>query len=107
MTGRSRTRSLAAIIGMIGVVGLVMVMLLKYLCLYHVPLELKNAALLFMPTAGRWMQVCLACYSPYIRPEGGTGSAFVENVGQAEGCFHAQLDTEFLRQSLGQSRFGS
>lgn len=71
-------------VGAIGVVGLVMVLLLKYLSLYHVPLELKNAALIFMPTAGRWIQLCLSCYSPYVRAEGGTGSAFVENVGQAE-----------------------
>ncbi|WP_020677280.1 adenosylcobinamide-GDP ribazoletransferase [Geopsychrobacter electrodiphilus] len=71
-------------VGAIGVVGLVMVLLLKYLSLYHVPLEYKNAALIFMPAAGRWMQVCLCCYAPYVRSEGGTGSAFVENVGQPE-----------------------
>ncbi len=71
-------------VGAIGVVGLVMVLLLKYLSLYHIPLEYKNAALIFMPVAGRWMQLCLSCYSPYIRPEGGIGIAFVENVGQAE-----------------------
>ncbi len=71
-------------VGAIGVVGLVMVLLLKYLSLFHVPLEFKNAALIFMPTAGRWMQLCLSCYAPYVRAEGGTGSAFVENVGQPE-----------------------
>ncbi len=71
-------------VGAMGVVGLVMVLLLKYLCLYHVPLAQKNAALLLMPTAGRWVQVFLACYSTYIRPEGGTGSIFVDNVGRAE-----------------------
>ncbi len=71
-------------VGAIGVVGLIMVLLLKYLSLYHVPLELKNAALIFMPAAGRWIQLCLSCYAPYVRAEGGTGSAFVENVGQPE-----------------------
>ncbi|PLX87205.1 MAG: adenosylcobinamide-GDP ribazoletransferase [Desulfuromonas sp.] len=71
-------------VGAMGVVGLVMVLLLKYLSLYHVPLELKNAALIFMPTAGRWVQVCLACYCPYVRSEGGTGGAFVDNVDQPE-----------------------
>ncbi len=71
-------------VGAVGAVGLIMVLLLKYLSLYHVPLELKNAALIFMPTAGRWMQLCLSCYSPYVRKEGGTGSAFVDNVGQPE-----------------------
>ncbi|PLX92879.1 MAG: adenosylcobinamide-GDP ribazoletransferase [Desulfuromonas sp.] len=71
-------------VGAMGVVGLVMVLLLKYLCLFHVPLEMKSAALIFMPTAGRWMQVCLACYCPYVRSEGGTGGAFVDNVDQPE-----------------------
>ncbi len=71
-------------VGAVGAVGLIMLLLLKYLSLYHVPLEFKNAALIFMPTAGRWIQLCLACYSPYVRAEGGTGSDFVENVGQPE-----------------------
>lgn len=71
-------------VGAIGVVGLIMVLLLKYLSLYHVPLELKNAALIFMPTAGRWIQLCLSCYSPYVRADDGTDSAFVEDVGQTE-----------------------
>jgi adenosylcobinamide-GDP ribazoletransferase len=71
-------------VGAMGVVGLVMVLLLKYLCLFHVPLELKSAALIFMPAAGRWVQVCLACYCPYVRAEGGTGGAFVDHVGERE-----------------------
>jgi len=71
-------------VGAIGVVGLVMVLLLKYLSLFQVPLEYKNAALILMPTAGRWMQVCLCRYAPYVRTGGGTGQAFVENVGSEE-----------------------
>ncbi len=71
-------------VGAMGVVGLVMVLLLKYLSLYNVPLELKAAALIFMPAAGRWVQVVLACYCRYIRPEGGTGSVFVDHVGERE-----------------------
>ncbi len=86
--GRDRESALEIMkdsrVGAVGAVGLIMVLLLKYLSLYHVPLELKNAALIFMPTAGRWMQLCLSCYSPYVRKEGGTGSAFVDNVGQPE-----------------------
>lgn len=86
--GRDRESMLAIMkdsrVGAIGVVGLVMVLLLKYLSLYHVPLEYKNAALIFMPAAGRWIQLSLACYAPYVRSEGGTGGAFVENVGQPE-----------------------
>jgi len=71
-------------VGAMGVVALVMVLLLKYLSLLHIPIELKSAALIFMPTAGRWVQVCLASYCPYARSEGGTGSAFVEYVEQPE-----------------------
>lgn len=71
-------------VGAIGAVGLVMVLLLKYLSLSHIALEHKSAALMFMPAAGRWIQVILAAYCPYVRPEGGTGGAFVDNVGERE-----------------------
>jgi len=71
-------------VGAIGVVGLVMVLLLKYLSLYHVPLEHKYAALMFMPAAGRWIQVALAGVCRYVRDEGGTGGVFVDNVGERE-----------------------
>ena len=71
-------------VGAIGVVGLVMVLLLKYLSLYNVPLEHKSAALIFMPCAGRWIQVVLAAFCRYIRPEGGTGGAFVDHTGERE-----------------------
>jgi adenosylcobinamide-GDP ribazoletransferase len=71
-------------VGVIGVVGLVMVILLKYLTLHNVPVQLKSAALIFMPAAGRWVQVVLATYCSYIRPGGGTGGAFVDNVGERE-----------------------
>jgi adenosylcobinamide-GDP ribazoletransferase len=71
-------------VGAMGVVGLVMVLLLKYLSLYNVPLAEKSAALIFMPAAGRWIQVTLAFFCPYVRAEGGTGGAFVDHVGERE-----------------------
>ncbi len=71
-------------VGAIGVVGLVMVLLLKYLSLYNVPPEYKSAALIFMPCAGRWIQVVLAAFCRYVRPEGGTGGAFVDYTGERE-----------------------
>ena len=86
--GRDRASSLRIMkdsrVGALGVVGLVMVLLLKYLSLYHLPLAQKAAGLIFMPAAGRWCQVFLATCSSYVRNEGGTGSVFVEHVGQAE-----------------------
>lgn len=85
---RDRQRSLQIMkdsrVGAMGVVALVMVLLLKYLCLYHVPLAQKSAALILMPTAGRWCQVFLANCSSYIRSEGGTGSVFVDHVSGKE-----------------------
>lgn len=71
-------------VGAMGVVGLVMVLLLKYLCLFNIPLEQKSAALVFMPAAGRWIQVVLASFCRYVRAEGGTGGAFVEHAGERE-----------------------
>jgi len=71
-------------VGAVGVIGLVMVLFLKYLALHSVPVQLKSAALIFMPAAGRWTQVMLATCCSYIRPGGGTGGAFVDNVGGRE-----------------------
>lgn len=86
--GRDRESSLRIMkdsrVGAMGAVGLVMLLLLKYLSLFHVPLEHKSAALLIMPTAGRWCQVFLSRCSTYIRSEGGTGSVFVDQVGDGE-----------------------
>lgn len=86
--GRDRESSLRIMkdsrVGAMGAVGLVMLLLLKYLCLFHVPLEQKSAALILMLTAGRWCQVFLARCSTYIRSEGGTGAVFVDHVGGAE-----------------------
>ncbi|HKI50965.1 MAG TPA: adenosylcobinamide-GDP ribazoletransferase [Geothermobacteraceae bacterium] len=71
-------------VGAIGVVALVMLLLLKYLSLVSVPLAEKSAALMFMPCAGRWVQVVLAAFCRYVRNEGGTGRSFVEQVGERE-----------------------
>ncbi len=70
-------------VGAVAVVGLVMLLLLKYLSLYHVPPEQKKAALLLMPCAGRWIQVVLATFCRYLRSEG-TAAAFVEQAGERE-----------------------
>jgi len=71
-------------VGAMAVVGVVMLLLLKYLSLYNVPLEHKKAALLLMPCAGRWIQVVLAAFCRYLRPEGGTAAVFVDRVGERE-----------------------
>jgi len=71
-------------VGAMGVVGLVMVLLLKYLALLNLPPGMKSSGLLFFPAAGRWMQVVLAAFCRYARSEGGTGAAFIEKVGERE-----------------------
>jgi len=86
--GRDREGSLRIMkdsrVGAMGAVSLAMLLLLKYVSLHNVPQEFKPAALLLMPAAGRWIQVVLACCAPYVRPEGGTGAAFVDHVGARE-----------------------
>jgi adenosylcobinamide-GDP ribazoletransferase len=71
-------------IGSMGATGLILVLLLKYVALGQIVPEARNAALLLMPAAGRWLPVPLALFCPYARPEGGTGGAFVRFVGGRE-----------------------
>lgn len=70
-------------VGAMGAIALVMALLLKYLALHAVPADIKGAALVFVPAAGRWTPVFLAALSPYVRPGGGTG-AFSDHVGVRE-----------------------
>lgn len=71
-------------VGAMGVVGLVMLLLLKYLCLFNLPLEFKSAGLIFMPAAGRWVQVVLAVSCRYLRGSEGTGAVFLEHASERE-----------------------
>jgi adenosylcobinamide-GDP ribazoletransferase len=71
-------------VGAMGVVGLVMLLLLKYLCLFNLPLEFKSAGLIFMPAAGRWVQVVLAVSCRYLRGPEGTGAVFLEHASERE-----------------------
>jgi adenosylcobinamide-GDP ribazoletransferase len=71
-------------VGAMGAAGLILLLLLKYVSLHAVLPANKAAALIFFPVAGRWMQVMLAILCQYLRPEGGTGKAFVDHVGESE-----------------------
>jgi adenosylcobinamide-GDP ribazoletransferase len=86
--GRGRERMLRITkdrrVGAVGVVVLIMVLLLKYLSLVNVPLAGKGAALLFMPCAGRWVQVILSAFCPYARTGEGTGSWIVDQATERE-----------------------
>lgn len=70
--------------GAIGMVGLVMLMLLKYLCLFHLPLAIKSAGLIFMPAAGRWVQVVLAVSCRHLRGRNHGDTDYLEFAGERE-----------------------
>lgn len=86
--GRTRQRALEIMkdsrVGALGAVALILALLLKYVSLTSLPAECRAAALVFMPAAGRWIQVMLAGCCRYVRAEGGTGGAFVDHLGLRE-----------------------
>ncbi len=88
VSGKDREGALRAIhdrrIGALGVVSLVMVLFLKYLCLLNLPLSAKSAGLIFMPTAGLWVQVVLAASCRHLRSKDGGGAVFLEHAGERE-----------------------
>lgn len=57
-------------VGALGVVGVFLLLLLKWEALNVIDEETKSAALLVMPVIGRWGQVLLTHISPYARDEG-------------------------------------
>jgi adenosylcobinamide-GDP ribazoletransferase len=66
--------------GAVGVVGLVLGLLLKYVALLHIPPEVRREALLFFPVAARFSQVQLAAGSQRARNDG-LGALFVSGAG--------------------------
>ena len=70
--------------GAMGVVGLVMLLLLKYLCLFNLPMSVKSAGLIFMPAVGRWVQVVLAVSCRHPRGRGSSGAVYLEYAGERE-----------------------
>lgn len=82
--GRNREESLAIMkegrIGALGSVGLIFLILLKYISLSSIPTGLKNQALIAMSITGRWSMVPMAFFSNYARKENGTGRPFVNFV---------------------------
>ncbi len=71
-------------VGVMGVVGLMILLLLKYLCLYNLPLEVKSAGLIFMPVAGVWVQVVLAVSCRNLRGSESAGALSLEHAGERE-----------------------
>ena len=70
-----------------GVVALVSLLLLKFVLLVEMPLLLKDAALLFTPTIGRWSMVIAAFLGKPARTKNSMGKLFMDYVGWREVIF--------------------
>jgi len=67
-------------VGAMGVVGVFLVLMLKYVALTSVPSAIKYQSLLLMPMIGRWSQVIVAYFSDYAGLEEGLGLPFTAYV---------------------------
>ncbi len=63
--------------GAFGVVGIVLLLLVKYISLSNIPAQYMTAALVFMPVVSRWAMVYAIFAFRYARPEG-FGKAYKE-----------------------------
>lgn len=79
-----RERTLAIMkdshVGAMGLIGLVLLMLLKFETLENVAWTARAGALIVMPMAARWAQVLMAFGAGYARKEGSLAQPFVENL---------------------------
>lgn len=74
-------------IGAKGVVALVSLLLLKFVLLVEMPLFLKDAALFFTPTIGRWSMVIAAFLGKPARLKNSMGKLFMDYVSWREVIF--------------------
>jgi len=83
MGGKDRESRLAIMkdskIGTAGVLGIIFVLMIKYVCLNNLFDDYKAAALLTAPAFGRWSQMLMMFHADYGREEG-LGKAFVGHV---------------------------
>lgn len=70
-----------------GVVALVSLLLLKFVLLVEMPLFLKDAALFFTPTIGRWSMVIAAFLGKPARLKNSMGKLFMDYVSWREVIF--------------------
>ncbi len=71
-------------VGTFGVVGLILILGIKFLALNSIPEEIIGKSLLAALILGRGSMVQLLYRAPYARPEGGLGKAFKENMKKRE-----------------------
>jgi adenosylcobinamide-GDP ribazoletransferase len=65
--------------GAFGVVGVVLLLLVKYASLNNIPSHLMTGVLIFMPVVSRWAMVYVIFAYPYARPEG-LGTVYKKNT---------------------------
>ncbi len=66
--------------GAFGVVGIVIILLMQYVCLTNIPSDKMTPVLLFMPVVSRWAIVFSIFAYPYSRPSG-LGKGYKEATG--------------------------
>jgi len=71
-------------VGTFGVVGLILVLGIKFLAINSLPEEIIGKSLVAALAISRWSMVQLIYRAPYARPEGGLGRVFKENVKRRE-----------------------
>lgn len=71
-------------IGSFGVVGLIILLLTKYLALNELSESLRNRVLLLMPSLSRWTMAEMAYFSKYARKSEGLGQPFVDLIRKRE-----------------------
>ena len=103
--GKDRERTLAIMrdsrIGSFGVVGLVIILILKAAALIEIPAGIKREALMVMPVLGRWSTVQLATWINYAGKGYGTGLAFTQYVGRKEGLFSTIITAAIVAVIFG------
>ncbi|MEE8354013.1 MAG: adenosylcobinamide-GDP ribazoletransferase [Dehalococcoidales bacterium] len=68
-------------VGAFGIIGVVLLLVTKYVTLNSIPRSLMTATLLVMPVAGRWAMAYAVVAFPYARPSG-MGEAFKRHSGR-------------------------
>ncbi len=67
-------------VGSFGIVGVIILLLIKYSALLTLPVGLRMEALLMVPSLSRWSMVYAISVFPYARKDGGLGQAFKQQA---------------------------
>ncbi len=67
-------------VGSFGIVGVIILLLIKYTALLTLPIGLRMEALLLVPLLSRWTMVYAIFVFPYARKDGGLGQTFKQQA---------------------------